>query len=457
MSVPAQGRTPSTPGDISGELSGGTTGPPSTPGDISGELSGVHRAYLRWFGEDYDLGALNVVLATAAAEQLHGDPPWLLLVGGSGAAKTESVMPLAAAGATIASTISGEAALLSGTSKKERAKNASGGLLRKIGPRGLLVIKDVTSILVLAALREVYDGQWFRDVGTDGGMTLTWTGRLVVIGAVTTAWDSAHQVVSVMGDRFALVRLGSDGAYRRRAGRQAMANVNHEKAMREELSAAVGKLLARTDTGMRVRLTTAETDALLDMADLVTRVRTAVERDYQGNPAFAHGLEMPTRYSKQLVGIVQGALSLGMSRADAMATAVRCAADTMPPLRRRVLTDVAGHAVSPTSDVVKRLQLPRQTVDRTLQELHLLGLLVVDDEPYGNQGRTRWVYSLAEDVPPGTLEKFTRNVTTGGEAAHRSRSGSPADRDGPADHDRALRLVQKTFNGEVISDEGEAS
>jgi hypothetical protein len=394
------------------------------PADIPGELSGVHDTYRAWLGDDYDIGALDVVLCAAAAEKLAGDPPWLLLVGGSGAAKTETVMPLMGAGAAVISTISGEAALLSGTARKERAKNASGGLLRKIGPRGLLVIKDVTSILsmnrdtralVLAALREIYDGHWSRDVGTDGGFTLTWDGRLVVIGAVTTAWDSAYQVVSVMGDRFALVRLDS-GAHRRGAGRQAMRNVNHEAAMRADLSEAVCKLLAAADTGTRADLGDAETDDLLDMADLVTRARTAVERDYQGNPAFAHGLEMPTRFAKQLVGIVQGGLSLGMSRDYAMAAAVRCAADSMPPLRRRVLGDIASHPVSPTSDVVKRLQLPRQTVDRVLQELHLLGLLVVGDEPWG-QGRVRWVYSLAADVSAGTLARFTRNVSEGTETA----------------------------------------
>jgi hypothetical protein len=187
----------------------------------------VHDAYLQWLGDDYDLGALNVVLCAAAAEKLSGDPPWVLVVGGSGAAKTESVVPLAGAGAHIISTINGEAALLSGTPAKSRAKDASGGLLRKIGGSGVLVIKDFTSILsmnrdtralVLAALREIYDGHWSRNVGTDGGFTLTWRGRLVVIGAVTTAWDSAYQVVSTMGDRFVLVRLRT-GDHRRAAGR----------------------------------------------------------------------------------------------------------------------------------------------------------------------------------------------------------------------------------------------
>ncbi len=39
---------------------------------------------------------------------------------------------------------------------------------------------------MLAALREVYDGRWERNVGADGGKTYTWTGRIVLVGAVTS-------------------------------------------------------------------------------------------------------------------------------------------------------------------------------------------------------------------------------------------------------------------------------
>jgi len=34
---------------------------------------------------------LDVVMATCAAERLSGDPAWLLVISGSGAAKTETV------------------------------------------------------------------------------------------------------------------------------------------------------------------------------------------------------------------------------------------------------------------------------------------------------------------------------------------------------------------------------
>lgn len=406
-----------------------------TPTDISGHgLAKVHTAYKKWLGADYDIGALNCILCAAAAEKLTGDPPWLLVVAGSGNAKTESLMPLVGAGAVVISTISGEAALLSGTSKKDRAENATGGMLYGRS-RGLLVLKDFTSILsmnrdtralVLAALREIYDGRWSRNIGTDGGQVLKWEGRLVVIGAVTTAWDSAHQVVATMGDRFVLVRLDPSADGRRAAGMQAILNVSNETAMRDELKEAVRELLSVAPAEESIQLDSDDLDELLDLADLVTRSRTAVERDLQGNPVYAHALEMPTRLAKQLVQLARGGIALGMTNEAAMTVALRCARDTMPPLRLKVLTDVAGHRASITASIVKRLQLPRKTVDRTLQELHLLGLLVLGERTV--RGDVQWVYSLAPAIKADTVNSVARNVSRGQEKRQTTLNGqTPSD------------------------------
>ncbi len=382
--------------------------------EATGEpLAQAHRVFNRWLGDDYDLAVLDVVLCCAAVEQIAGDPVWLLVVSGSGAAKTETVQALAGAGAHLTSTISGEGALLSGTSSRERSKNATGGLLRKIGDHGLLVIKDVTSILsmnrdsrasVLAALREVYDGRWDRNLGSDGGMTLTWTGRLVVIGAVTTAWDSAHGVVSAMGDRFVLVRLDS-ALGRVAAGRRAIGNTGDEKTMRKELADAVGELLDQIDTTADLTLTHAETEQLLQLADVVTLARTGVEHDYRGNVIDAHAPEMPTRYAKQLAQIVRGGIALGMPRRPVLTLATRCARDSIPPLRLAVLLDVRQYPNSLVADVRRRLQKPRTTVDRTLQDLHMLGLLELHEQEIG-PAKTAWSYSLASGVDDVVLDRL---------------------------------------------------
>jgi hypothetical protein len=322
----------------------------------------VHRVSRKWLGEEYDIDAIDATLAAAASERLTGDPLWLLLISGPGAAKTETVQALAGAGAHVTSTIASEGALLSASPKRSRSKQATGGLLRKIGARGVLVIKDVTSILsaaretrgtVLAAIREIYDGRWERNVGTDGGQTLTRVGRIVIIGAVTTAWDSAHAVVAAMGDRFVLIRIDSNLG-RKKSGKRAIRNTGSEVQMREELAAAVGGLIAHTCTD-DVAITEDEIDRLLNAADIVTMARTAVERDYRGDVINSHAPEMPTRFAKQLAQMARGGVAIGMKREDAMPLALRCARDSIPPLRLAILLDIAVNPGARPGDVRKRI------------------------------------------------------------------------------------------------------
>lgn len=392
-------------------------------GEAGRTLEQAHATFLRWLGRDYDLDALDAVLATAAVEQLDGDPLWLLVISGSGNAKTETVQALDGIGAEIVSTISSPGALLSATPKREKTKDATGGLLRKVGDRGILVVKDVTSILsmsrdmraeVLGAVREVYDGRWARNVGTDGGRTLEWTGRLVTIGAVTTAWDRAHDVIASMGDRFVLLRMDSTTG-RSAAGRQAIQNTGSEVAMRAELAAAAGGVLRC----LRVApdgLTEPETEILLAAADLVTTARTGVDFDYRGDVVDAHAPEMPTRFAKQLAQMVRGAVAIGRTRDEAMRLAIRCARDSMPPLRLAIVDDVAANPYSTTADVRKRLGKPRATIDRQLQALQMLGVLEVDETEVEWAGKpaTRWHYRIAAGIEPDALkpEISTRFGTT---------------------------------------------
>ena len=65
---------------------------------------------------------------------------------------------------------------------------------------------------------------------------IEWEGRIAVIGAVTTAWDTAHSVISAMGDSFVLIRIDSAQG-RTAAGRKAIGNTGSEPQMRAELAA----------------------------------------------------------------------------------------------------------------------------------------------------------------------------------------------------------------------------
>lgn len=398
-------------------LAGLDYGPePSTPTPATVTLTAARTVFLRWFGQTYDIDALHMCLAVVAVERLNGDPLWGLIVSGSGHAKTETVAACAH-GAVMASTIQSEGALLSATAKKERAEDASGGLLRQLEPRGVLIIKDVTSILsmdhtargsVLSALREVHDGSWDRNVGTDGGRTLTWTGRIAVLGAVTTAWDRSHSVIAAMGDRFVLLRMDSR-VHRPEAGRQAIRNTGAEEEMRAELRAAASGVIAGMNANVGP-VTEDEQEAVLAAADLVTRARTGVDYNYRGDVIDAHAPEMPTRFAKELAQVLRGGVAIGMDRRDALRLAIRCARDSMPPIRLAIIDDLAANAGSAgctAGEVRKRIDKPNTTVRRELEALHMLGVTTViheEDVSYGGHvGGTRWYYGLAGWVNPEAL------------------------------------------------------
>jgi len=389
------------PAAASTPMSAPVSGPASTATPAPSPLEAAHATFKKWLGEDYDTDVLDAVLAAGAAERLTGDPLWLLVISGPGNAKTETVQALGGAGAHVTSTITSEGALLSAS---PRGGQATGGLLRKLGNRGLLVIKDVTSLLsmdmrsrglVLAALREVYDGKWERNVGVHGGRTLTWTGRVGVVGACTTAWDTAHGVIAVMGDRFVIVRADSNVG-RTGAARMAIGNTGQEVAMRTELAMAVGGLVTGAGTD-EYQLALAETDRLIKLANIVTWTRTGVERNYKGQVVDSHAAEMPTRFAKQLTMLVRGAVAIGFSPPAAMRLAARCARDSISPLRRRILFDIAAHPDARPREVARRIVRPRETVRQELQALSILGVLNCDEQDamQGNRERTFSYYDLA--------------------------------------------------------------
>lgn len=379
------------------------------------EITRTRATFTRWLGAEYDLIALDTVLAAAAVEQLDGDPVWLLVISGSGNAKTETVVALAGADAIVTSTINSEGALLSATAAKETAKGATGGLLRRIGKRGTLVIKDFTSILsmsrdaraaVLAALREVYDGSWERNVGTDGGRSIGWNGRITVVGATTTKYDSHHEVIAAMGDRFALVRMDSSEG-RMASGEQAMLNIGHEVQMRAELKACVGDLLASIQ-GKPDDLDRPTMMGLLKAANIVTQARTAVERDNYGNVLYAHAPEMPTRFAKVLGQLVRGCVALGTSIEHGEHVSMRVARDCLPPLRLLVLRDLHTNPAAYVSAVAQRVQRPRKTIERSINELYALGLVEAVETPNSTH------YSIAKAVDRTALARIVEIKTVCG-------------------------------------------
>lgn len=328
-----------------------------------------------------DASALDIVLATVAANRLKGDPVWTLLVGPPGGGKSEllgAVSQLEDAHPTGTLT---EASLLSGTPKREHDAAAKGGLLRSIGDSGLIVCKDFGSVLsmnrdaraaVLAALREIYDGSWTRHVGTDGGKTLSWSGKVGLVGGCTPTIDRHHAVMGAMGERFTLFRLplvDSD-----LQARQALQHAGREKTMRSELADAAQSVLA--DLKPPRARDDAETDALIALSTFVVRARSAVERDgYSREIELVPGAEAPTRLVIVLDRLLAGLDAIGADRSEAFAVVTKAALDSIPALRLAALQTLRETGSADTNVIAEHVQHPATTTRRTLEDLTAHGLV----------------------------------------------------------------------------------
>ncbi|MGY1994719.1 winged helix-turn-helix domain-containing protein [Mycolicibacterium fortuitum] len=374
------------------------------------KLQELDATFQRWLGQGYDLDAIHLTLAAAATAHMEGDPLWVLVVAGSSTGKTESVIAPLTGGKGVheVSTIPSEGALLSGTVQKDRAADATGGLLREVGDCGIVLMKDFTSVLslpagvrpqILGALRECYDGSWTKKSGADGGKDLRWDGKLTVIAACTTEYDRKQAAIAAMGDRFVLLRLKVDHD---EIGRQSIRNRN-KKVMRAELNAAAQAVLAEaTDDGFE--LDDDDVEILLKAARLTTWARTAVMYE-NGKVVDAHDIEGPARFGGQLAQVVYGGVAIGLTKTEAMALALRVAADSIVPLRLEILRwlTINGYSAGSSGVEVKAvaagLDKVTNTVDRELKALHQLRLISMTVP----EGETRWRYRLAAGVDVGVL------------------------------------------------------
>jgi hypothetical protein len=353
--------------------------PPPESAATPTTLEDVIATFNRWLILK-DLTPLYAVLGTVAANLLPGDPVWLGIIAPPSSAKTELLnsvarLPYVEPAATLT-----PAALLSGTPKQQADKSAKGGLLRKIGNFGILVLKDFGSILsmrpdakaeVLAALREVYDGSWTRHLGTDGGKTLSWEGKVGLIFAATEAYDDHHSIIGSLGDRFLLCRLNpSYGGQLKKALDHTGATT---KIMRAELADAVAGLF-HSPLKDPLPLSDDELGRLDDVVGLATRLRAHVNRDrYSRDIESIHGHEGPARMGLCLERLFAGLNAIGLDRKHAVRIVEDIALASTPPIRRHAF-ELLSETPATTREIAQALKLPTTTTRRALEDLSAHGL-----------------------------------------------------------------------------------
>ena len=326
-----------------------------------------------------DTSLLRVVLASWVANRLEGVPVWLMVVGPPSSGKTEILQALAPLPQTfMVGSLSGEAALLSATPRQTRASDATGGLLRQIGQRGTLILKDFTSILemhrekraeVFKSLREIYDGHWNRPVGSEGGRTIGWEGHCGLLAGVTPAIEHYHSISSSMGERWMYYRLIPPP--RGLQARLILAQRGKKKIMQAELREAVTEYVGKLDLSCPVDVTQAVGEYITRLGDWVTNTRSSVHRNARGELDSITQPEAPARLTLLLLQVYHSLVLMGTNKPHL--TVRRLALDCIPEIRMEALLGISRTPQN-TADLVRSTRLPsRSTAVRALEDLSELG------------------------------------------------------------------------------------
>lgn len=369
-----------------------------------------------------------------AANFFEGIPVWLMLVGPPGCGKTallESLMMIPRTRAL--QEITGTGSLLSGTGQRDKAKDATGGVLREIGSKGTLVLNEFTSILsmpyeqlnkLLAAFRMIYDGRYTRDVGADGARKLTWgPGKIAAMAGCTESIDDAHKIMSDMGERWIFYRFpNSDGYQESLAASKQKQPGQARRNIQEIVSAFFDSLdLSWGHDGGALRerrdLTINESTRIIALSTFATRCRSAVIRDPKDRTVDRiPQAERSPRLTEVLTQVYIGLEAVGLGEGDRWAVIAHLALDCMPQNRRKALDCIVnlhsisavgsthaarvGREVEVTNRTIAELQgtcrISMSAVKRVVEDLDIHGIVERTRENKGLWTLTKWAQGQIE-------------------------------------------------------------
>jgi len=326
---------------------------------------------------------LKTILAGVVSQQLKSDPVWIVIIAPSGGAKSEFINAISGVeGVNPLSTLTSKT-FVSGM--KGRGQETS--LLLKI-QNGIITFKDLTSLLsehkeersvIMAQLREIYDGKYAKTFGT--GESIGWEGKITILAGSTYAIHTLKQQYTAMGERFLFYNMIQPD--RVEAGRRTMQNQEDGKMaeLRNMLSVSTGIYINQLITvpDELPRITPEFRDEILSIAELATRARSAVERNWrspQQDITEVHPPEMPTRFAGQLQVMARALMIINWNETGKLELLdedkiilYKLALDSIDKSRRITMQELSRYENLTTTGLAVKLGLPTNTIRRWLEDL----------------------------------------------------------------------------------------
>ena len=345
---------------------------------------------------DPDLEAVRVLFSAVAAHRLPGQPVWLMLVAPPGSMKTELLEALGGLPNVHLVDRLTPNSFLSGQVARARAPAS---LLHRIGPDGILVFPDFSTILgmhrdhraaVLADLRRIFDGHLRRELGTaEHPAEREWRGRLTFLVAATPDVDRHYSIFQTLGERFVMVRWHRPGGTE--AALRAMGQ--DRQRVRQELRNAVTALFGSLPE-QQPALPEELGRRIAALAEFVVVARTHVSRDGRTKYViYVPEPEAPTRLAQQLGQLAKGSALLAGRQTvtdEDVAIVQRAGTDCIPATRRRIIEVLMRGKHRSAIMLASALKMPWSTYHYAMMDLKSLGL--VDSSYDHEEGETvQWL------------------------------------------------------------------
>ncbi len=354
-----------------------------------------------------DTNIIDVCLASIISTRLKlGDPIWLIVIGASSGGKSQILRPMALTDKEFIHRVDDltENTFLSGG-------NIGGGadpsLLHRIGPRGMLVISDLTVLFsksaetmatILSQFRMIYDGEMVKHVGNKPE-PLKWEGSLGVLAGSTPSIYRHFQEVADMGERFIHYRFKDFDP------KKATELALDRDIFGKELDAVLASLYTDyikdvvTNADISKAIITRETkQRIIAVACLAEKIRTPVVTDRMGKVTHLPISAMPMRVALQLIPLAKALIIMRGRELDEndMKILDWCAYSLANEEKRMVLSIFGaiafGNKLS-TQNVADELSLDTTITGYILQNLAAVGILTRS----GSQGVLIWNMSHEDE------------------------------------------------------------
>lgn len=327
-----------------------------------------------------DIEGARALYSAVAAHYLVGPPVWPMIVAPPGSMKTELAEALnGLSGIHLIDSVTPNSFLSGQVEDPKKKRNSSPSLLHRIGPNGIVVYSDFSTVLsmnrdargsILAQMRRLYDGRLRNEYGTAENLNdRQWEGRITFLVAATPDVDRQYSMFQTLGERFVMIR------WHRPAGvAAALIAMNQDRPLaKEELRSCVHQLLSDLDS-REPTVSPSLQRRTAALSEFAVRARTHMPRSgYSKEIIYEPEPEGATRMAQQLVQLIKGSCKLdrGLEAEEKdFQIARRAAFDSIPATRRKVIDELLAD-----KSINKLAIVPKSTRSYVLEDLRCLELV----------------------------------------------------------------------------------